>query len=164
MLPPCVLWMDPSRLTGLGWLWQEDGGSRFWTGEWAFQEAGEHIERTCQRYGPLLWIGWETYKPDPRLPQTNARDAIEPIGMARYLAGKHGCRVLQEAERHTPDADDQAMLKAVGWWVPGAKDSQSAACQMMRWLRKSGQLPPELAEKMSQAAGTVRHRHRKAQT
>lgn len=161
MLPPCVLWMDPGRITGLAWLWQEDGGSRFWTGEWAFQEAGERIERTCAKYGPLLWIGWETYKPDPRLPQTNARDATEPIGMARYLAGKHGCRVLQEADRHTPDADDRAMLIAAGWWLPGCKDSQSSAAHMMRWLRRSEQLPPEVAEKMSQAAATVGPRHRK---
>lgn len=156
MLPPCVLWMDPGGMTGLAWLWQLGGGSRFWAGEWPFQEAGECIEDTCQRYGPLLWIGWETYRARPGEPQHNARDAIEPIGMARYLAGKHGCRVLQEADRHTPDADDQAMLRAAGWWVPGKDDAQAAATHMMRWLRKTGQMPPEVAAKMSAAAGTVR--------
>lgn len=149
MLPPCVLWIDPGGMTGLAWLWQENGGSRFWADEYPFQEAGQHIEDTCQRYGPALWIGWETYQVTRGEPQANARDAIEPIGAARYLAGKYGCRVLMEGERHTPKPHEREWLQAAGWWVPGKNDAQSAACHMMRWLLRAGQMPPEVTDRVS---------------
>lgn len=164
MLPPCVLWIDPGGDTGLAWLWLEDGTRKFWATEYPFAEACQAIEDTCRLYGPALFVGWETYQVRAGEPQHNARDAIEPIGMARWCAIKHGCHILQEAARHTPDRDDQEWLRAAGWWVPGKDDAQSAAAHMRRWLLRSGQMPPEVTDKVSAAVATMTARHRRQKT
>jgi hypothetical protein len=153
MLPPCVLWIDPGGMTGLAWLY--DTGRAFWCDEHDFQTACARIEDTCHRYQNTLAIGWETYQVTRREPQTNARDAIEPIGAARYLAGKHGCLVLPEAPRHTPKPHEREWLQAAGWWVRGKDDAQSAACHMYRWLLRSGQMPPGVTGRVSEAVATL---------
>jgi hypothetical protein len=161
MLPPCVLWIDPGKMTGLAWLWQVNAGTSFWADEFAFQEAGQHIADTCARFGPTLAVGWETYRVDRSLPQTNARDAIEPIGVARWHAQKYGCRILPEGQRHTPTPADRQLLTRIGWWVPGKNDAQSAAWHMHNWCVRTGNLPPPVAAAaLSDPAGTLQGRHR----
>lgn len=153
MLPPCVLWIDPGGMTGLAWLYES--GAAFYADEFGFQDAGEQIESTCIRWGPALFIGWERYWIDRNRPQTDAASAIEVIGVARWHAQRARCHILPEANPYTPKPPDRAQLEAIGWWVKGKDDAQSAACHMLRWLRKTGNLPPAVAQRLSEAAGTV---------
>lgn len=136
-LPPAVLWMDPGGMSGIA---RYERGA-FSCGEYPFRQAGDLLYGMCQHWGPSLAIGWERYRALPGKPQANAADAIEPIGVARYFATAFSCAILPEAQQHTPDATDQQRLKALGWWIPGQDDSQSAACHLLLWLMREGRLP-----------------------
>jgi hypothetical protein len=150
MLPPIVLWVDPGLVTGLAWLLH---GWDFHADEFGFMEAGTSIERTCATYQGMAWIGWERFTIHPHTPPIDAHHAIEMIGVTRRYATHYLCKILTEAQQHTPKPLDQQRLKAIGWWVPGKKDAQSAACHMLNYLLKTGQVPPREREILDKLTG-----------
>lgn len=147
-LPPCVLWIDPGDMTGLARLVR---GREFHAGEWAFRDAGDRIYGCCAEWKSGLWVGWERYRIDPRKPQTHAYDAIGMIGVARYFATVFGCVILPPAQPDERNTASPAALKAIGWWIPGRDDAQSAAQHLAAWLQRTGNTPPELSVRMAEA-------------
>jgi hypothetical protein len=139
MLPPAVLWIDPGGMTGLARL--ERG--TFTVDERAFQAAGDFIVGMTYHYGPMLAVGWERFAILPSTHKlTPQPEALMVIGLALYHATANRCRILPEAEQMSPSREQQAMLKALGWWVPGKDDAQSAANHMLAHLLRTGDLPP----------------------
>jgi len=142
-LPPCLLWMDPGGMTGLAWLWLTDAGTppSFYTDEYRFAEVGDHIEDTCRRFGPALVLGYESYRVRPNMPQTNARDAMEPIGVLRHYGLRYGCQIV-----HADPGDRLVMTRAIltgfGWWPKGKKDAASATQHLAAWCLRENCLPP----------------------
>jgi hypothetical protein len=156
MIHPMVMWMDPGGDSGLAWLW--DTGTRFHADEFRLPQLVYQIEDTCSRYRRYAAVGWERYFPIPGKPQTNAADAIEPIGVLKSAAIRYGCTILKPAEPRTPDASEHQQLEAIGWWVPGKDDAQSAAGHMLRYCRRSGNLPPAVAAILSGLPDTIKGR------
>ena len=152
VLPPCVLWMDPGMISGLAWLWQ--GGTAFFTDEYPFDQVGKHIEDTCRAYGRGLVLGYETYKVRPNMPQTNARDAMEPIGVLRHYGLRYGCQVVHADPGDRLVATRQ-MLTAFGWWPKGKKDAASAAQHLAAWCLRENCLPPRERAIMSAGVSTI---------
>lgn len=150
-LPPVVLWCDPGGMTGIAIY----SGGHFAADEYAFQDACFLVDGWCMANGKGLWIGWERYAPIPGRPQKDAHTALEPIGVMRYLATLHGCRILPEAQQHTPDRADRERLQALGWWVPGKDDAQSAAAHMLRWMMREHLLPAREARILAELRGAV---------
>jgi hypothetical protein len=149
---PVIMWVDPGKMTGLAWLL---GGVEFHADEYGFDAAADRIEHTCRRYGPTLAIGWERYTILASMPQTDAAHAIEMIGVTRRYARRGHCHILPEAAQHTPGPFDRKVLETLGWWVKGRDDAQSAAAHMLRYLMRSGTLPPRVSAAVSEASGTV---------
>jgi hypothetical protein len=142
MLPPCVLWIDPGLVTGLAWY----ANGQHHTGEWDFMAAGDRIEQTCREFGNRLWIGWERYDIDTQRPQDDANSAIEVIGVAKREAAKHHCRQLTPAAPNQRKVATMRMLKALSWWAPGKKDSQSASQHMLGWMLRENAAPPAVRQ------------------
>lgn len=153
MIWPTVMWIDPGDMTGIAWLLA--GGTSFQVDEYPFNDAAFQIEQWCAAHQGTLAIGWERYTIRRDKPQTHAYDALGIIGCARYFSAKYGCHQLPPAEQHTPKTFERKQLEAIGWWVPGKDDAQSAANHMLRYLRRSGNLPPREAAILSAAAGTI---------
>ena len=145
MLPPVVMWVDPGGMTGIALYLTFEG--KLEVDEFPFQRAGEVIWNHMTHFRSALHVGWErfTILPDTHK-LTPQPEAIEVIGVTRFLAGVFGCRVLSPASQHTPDKTDQARLKALGWWTPGKNDAQSAAAHMLNWMLVAGELPPHERE------------------
>lgn len=154
MLPAAVLWVDPGGMTGLARYYSVYYKDRFWAAEYPFHGACDMIEDACSVWRTRLVIGWEQFVITPKTHKlTPQPDALHVIGVCRYLAGKYGCRVLPEGQRHTPTPRDRRRLQALGWWVPGKDDAQSAACHMLLWLEQSGELPPREREILAALQG-----------
>src|SRR5258708_2892987 len=118
MLPPAVMWVDPGLMTGIALYHRHN--DQFEVDEYPFQRAGEILWQRMQTGRSSLAIGWErfiitadTHKLTPQ------PEAIEVIGVTRFLAGVFGCRMLTPANPTSPDAEAQRRLKALGWWLPG---------------------------------------------
>lgn len=151
MLPPAVLWVDPGGMTGLARmsLAGQQPGYQFSADELPFHEACTSIEMWCSGWGGSLAIGWERFDINAethKKTRAGVHDAMHVIGVCRHLAYKYGCRAIEPAQQHTPTADDRAMLQRLGWWVPGKDDAQSAACHLLWWLIRSGELSPAQRE------------------
>ena len=153
MIPEAVLWCDPGDMTGLAWL--TGHGTRFYAWEFPFFEAGDQIEAACQQQGGRLAVGYERYDIRTKLPQTHAYDAIGIIAVTRRAVRRYGCQPLAPAQQHTPTPAERRELEAIGWWVKGRNDAQSAACHMLRWLRQSGNLPARERAILSEAVRTL---------
>jgi hypothetical protein len=114
--------------------------------ELPFGLACSEVDQVCAAWTNRLAIGWEAFTINSethKKTREGINDAMHVIGVCRYLTDKHGCRFLGEAHQHTPGPDDRDRLRRLGWWVPGKDDAQSAACHMLRWLKRSGELTPE---------------------
>jgi hypothetical protein len=153
MIPACVLAIDGGGMTGLAWLWE--GGTAFYADEYEPLTAADHIEATCAAWGPGLAIVWEAYKIRVNLPQTNAYDAIGINMAARWRATRHHCQIQPPAQQHTPVAAEHKELEAIGWWIKGKNDAQSAAWHLMHWLEQTGNLPPREREILSAVRTTI---------
>jgi hypothetical protein len=169
MLPPCVLWVDPGKMTGLAWLGAstyeavmhypgtdtlrapEASGHTYYVRELDFMKAGDALEAVCGWYGPLAWVGWEKFHIGPRTPAADAHHAIEMIGVTRRIATKHGCRILTPADPDDRKVASPAILSAIGWWIPGKDDAQSAAAHLLAWLLRTGNVPSDLGVRLATA-------------
>lgn len=140
-LPVAVMWVDPGQMTGVAVLLH---GNYFWASEAGFMEAGSHIESWCNNYGPQLAVGWERFTIQPRTPPQNAADAIEMIGVTRRIATRACCQILPPAQQHTPKPAERRILQALGWWVPGKNDAQSAAWHLVAWMLREKIAPPHV--------------------
>jgi hypothetical protein len=145
VLPPCVLWCDPGLTTGLAWF----ASGQHHTGEWDFMAAGDRIEQTCREFGRGCWLGFERYDVDVHRPQDDANSAIEVIGVAKREAAKHHCRLLTPAAPGQRKVATMKMLKALSWWAPGKKDSQSASQHMLAWMLRENAAPPGVRQVLS---------------
>lgn len=133
-----VLWIDPGKMTGLAG-WTEFAG--FYADEYEFMTAGDAIERMCELFGHGLYIGWEHFVIGPKTPAADAHYAIEMIGVARRAALKHNCKNVGPAQPDQRNKATMAMLQAIGWWVPGKDDAQSAAQHCLSWMMRNGCVP-----------------------
>ena len=149
MLPAAVMWIDPGMDTGLAVLLNS---RQFYADEYRFMQAAGAISYTCQAFRERLWIGWERYDIDRRLPQQDAHHAIEMIGVARREATENGCRILPPAAPADRKLATMAMLKAIGWWVPAKDDAQSAAQHMLAYLHRVHEVPPDQRAVLDQLA------------
>jgi hypothetical protein len=144
-----VLWIDPGGMTGLALYTPFTGMVQI--GEFAFMDAASRIESACRSYRPSLLVGWERFTITGQTHKKSAEgpaDAIEMIGVAKYLARLHGCQILRPAQQHTPDANDRKRLEALGWWRPGEDDAQSAAAHLLNWMLRENAMPPSVAAKL----------------
>jgi hypothetical protein len=154
MLPPALLWVDPGGMTGLARLRTAPAFETtrvmpvfFEADEFAFTAACLRIENMCEDYRGRLWLGWERFDITSNTHKlTRQSDALHVIGVCRFLAQKYGVRVLEPAQQMTPTKAEQEKLKALGWWVPGKDDAQSASAHLLRYLVRERELPPRETE------------------
>lgn len=153
MLPPAVMWVDPGGMTGIALYTRFE--SKLEVDEYPFQRAGEVIWNYLRHFRGNIAVGWErfTILPDTHK-LTPQPEAIEVIGVTRFLAMSFSARMLTPANQHTPDKLDQARLKALGWWRPGKDDAQSAAAHMLNWMLREGELPPHEREMIKVGLGS----------
>lgn len=141
------LWLDPGDMTGFALLTSHGD---FWADEFPFYVACDWVAWFCRTYGPGLKIGWERFTITAETHKlTRQPDAIHIIGVCRWQARLWHCQVLAEAQRHTPNAAEQAELRELNWWVPGKNDAQSAACHLLKHLQRSNTIPSVAAGKLA---------------
>jgi hypothetical protein len=141
-----VLWIDPGQVTGLA-VWVPQQSAVTFTGfladEWEFSEAADGIEWLCSNYRNHLTMGWEHFSINAATHKktASAHHAIEMIGVARRYSLQYHCKNVGPAQPEQRKKATMAMLQAIGWWVPGKDDAQSAAQHMLAWMFRAGCVP-----------------------
>lgn len=139
-----ILWIDPGKMTGLA-VWMPAGsslpGHEFWADEFEFMMAGNQIESICAWYGPSLRAGWEHFYVHEKTPGDDAHHAIEMIGVARRAITRYQCVQVGPAQPKQRLMATPRMLEAIGWWLPGKDDAQSAAQHLLAYMLRTGNVP-----------------------
>lgn len=152
-VPGIVIWVDPSDM--LGWFKWLPGINRVEGGECRFLEFGYRLERYAGMES-TLWLGWESFTIRPGTSRTTTdTSAPEAIGMLKWIAHRHGFRVLPPQQ---PDARvlGQKHLKAAGWQQPGLDDATSAAAHCLSWALSNHVAPSGLVSAiLSQEGDTL---------
>lgn len=141
-----ILGVDPGKMTGLAGF---DLGRELWNGSWERDTASAYAFLTeWATMGPELLIACERFVITAGTMKVGRGDenwSLELIGVARYLAARHGCAFeLQsagDAKRFAPDA----RLKQVGWWNPGHDHANDAARHVLLAVARH---EPKILEKL----------------
>ena len=146
--PAHLLWIDPGGMTGFAWLFDGVYG----TFEHPFGESCRVLEAACQAWGPLLHIGYERFTILPSTHKLHPEpEAYEFPGVIKAMAHKYRCVLLPPAAPSDRLMTSPAELKALGWWLPGKNDAQSAAMHLLSWMKRENCVPPELEAKLARA-------------
>jgi hypothetical protein len=145
----CVLWLDPGKMTG----WARLDGETFSSGEAPFYETGRIVRSHCTsiRYvsSPDVKVGYESFQVTPAsYRMLGSSDALQAIGMIRWLALDLGASLLPPASRQARDTVTPAMLKALEWYLPGKGHANDAARHLVAWMMRSGSLTSAMRAKI----------------
>jgi hypothetical protein len=141
-------------MTGLAVLINGDHAEHsFWADEFRFMKAGTVIESLADTYTNQLAVGWERYDIRPGSPTKDAANAIEMIGVTRWIATRECCQILPPAPQHTPKPAEREVLQALGWWVPAKNDAQSAAWHLVAWMLREKIAPPYVMAAIEKTGG-----------
>lgn len=140
-----VAWVDPGGMTGLA-VWHPATDQPF-IDEGNFATAAELAERICISY-TKVHVGWEAFTINAQTHKktADAQDAIMMIGAVKSAAVRYKRTILTPAQPGERLVATQAMLRAIGWWVPAKNDAQSAAQHLLAWMMRTNQVPPREAE------------------
>jgi hypothetical protein len=140
----CVLWLDPGKMTGHARL----DGEKFSSGEAPFYEAGQVVRSHCASSLDAK-VGYEAFQITPAsYRMLGSSDALQAIGMIRWLALDAGVSLLPPAPRQARDTISLAMLRALGWYLPGRGHANDAARHLAAWMVRSGSLTSAMRAKI----------------
>lgn len=152
-LKPCILAIDPGKITGVALLYTPDLGS-FQSHEAEFIKAGALIKDICETYGTQLDVVCEQFTISMRtVKNTQAPWSLEMIGVARYFCQAYTGKDLILYEQKPPLSTDER-LKAMDWYRPSrGGHANDATRQLLKHLMVHGfrddRLWPEEVDKFS---------------
>lgn len=142
--PPVTLWLDPGGMTGFA-CW-ESGNDHFWADEFAWDDACDKLATLASYYRSLLYIGYEKFTILPSTHKLSPQpEAYEFPGVVRYLARTWACGLLPPARPAERNVATSAMLRKIGWWLPGKNDAQSASQHLYAWMLRENCVPHRIA-------------------
>jgi hypothetical protein len=147
-----ICWLDPGATTGIAAYTFRAGGS-FHSWQLQFSETGRRIEELAGDWGPLH-LGYESFTITPGSHVRHDGSALMSIGMARWLAFKHGIAMLPS---QPPSARRLGLkhLKTVGWYRPGLGHANDAAAHLLTYFLAKNLLPEELKERLRGNSGDL---------
>lgn len=95
-----------------------------------FDECGDKLERIIEQHRPDV-VAERFVINTATATNTQAPWALEIIGVARYLAGKYGCRFAIRSQSSAVNFADDAKLRRLGWYVPGKRHLKRAQQQAL---------------------------------
>jgi hypothetical protein len=146
--PPVVLWVDPGGYTGFASMQYGQFAGR----EYAWGEACDYLTGFCHTYRMAAHIGYEVFTILPGTHKLSPQpEAYELPGVIKYLCRTYGCTLLRPAKPDERKTTKPAELRALGWWLPGQDDEQSAAMHLLAWYRRENCVPFDVAGKLSRS-------------
>jgi hypothetical protein len=140
----CVLALDPGLRHGLAHL-HRDGRTEAGEADWQpGLELLESLLTLCGAEGPVHLVGEAFFITTETGKKSQAPWSLEGLGVARYLAARHGVRLDVQAPTDAKGFGTRARLKQRGWWVPtDGGHAVDALRHLYLWLAKhEGVLPP----------------------
>lgn len=128
--PWWVITMDPGKMTGIAWLWQDCDAPGSVQLPW--DEVGAWLDRTLDMavqngrmptaiISEAFEITGQTHKKS-----RDGKTSLELIGVWRYLAAKYSVPFAIQQPNEALGFATNDKLRAIGWWVPGQDHARDA--------------------------------------
>lgn len=99
----------------------------------------------ARKYGDQLTIVYEKFTITAQtLRKAREYHAIEVIGVLKYAAFLHGCRLVEQTPGDAKKFATDARLRKVGLWVPGKDHARDAARHWLLFNVREGLINPEV--------------------
>lgn len=123
-----IIGVDPGKMTGLAWL--IDGV--FLSVDLPALDACNKVSQLLQsRDGRSAILAIERYNITAQtIKLTRQYDALETIGVCRWLAHIHGVQFILQAASTAQRCGNRDVLRTLGWWKPGGDHLNKAAAQV----------------------------------
>ncbi len=145
VLPSMTIWLDPGKTTGYAYL---TDSYNFHSGEADFMSLGTQLELTFSVHGSAAWVGWEDFLITPRTAAMHGSEfALEVIGVARYLATKYECTILDPCPPSGRELGSLQKLRRLGWYTPGKVHANDASSHLLAYCLREHILPDDLLHK-----------------
>lgn len=142
---PVYLYTDPGMTTG----WASFSELGFKSGQHDFDGICSYLERLTSYHGPNLHIGWEDFIITSKTYiKKESHWSMEVIGVIRWLAHKHGCKLLPTYTSSTLLPKGNEQLKRMGWYAVGMGHANDAAQHLMHYMMYDKKLPSNLLDRL----------------
>ena len=149
--PDVTIWLDPGKTTGFAcWDHRARSFTSFETDDLVTVGSSVELLALVNDHDEAFQaaIGWERYIITPgNARHGSAEWSLEVIGVARYLALKHGLAILKPQTSSMMKVSTDARLKLVGWHKPGKAHANDAARHLLRCMLRAGTLPFSIWDK-----------------
>lgn len=143
-VPRLLIGVDPGKATGLAWLFDND----FMSLDVSYMDACKKISRLLRLRGdrPAI-VAVERYNiTQQTVKLTRQYDALELIGVCRWLAYAHGAQFTLQAAGEAQRCGNRTTLRALGWWTPSGDHMNKAAAQLALAYQQT--FPLEFAKRL----------------
>lgn len=152
-----LIGVDPGLMTGVAWLLDDD----------TFESCDLPALDACDRIARLFSDHWNGGDQDDCRPiviaverysitqqtvkLTRQYDALEVIGVCRWIARYHGASFLLQGASAAQRVGNRDVLRTLGWWKPGGDHLNKAAAQVALAYQQT--FPHEFAKRLE--PGTI---------
>lgn len=144
-----IIGVDPGLQTGLAWLTSAGSDERFSSVDLPAMEACDRIARFLDdRCRQQAVIAVERFTVSGRAAKmTRQNDALEIIGVCRWLARRHGVSFLLQGAGDAQRVGSRELLTRLGWWAVGGDHLNKAAAQVALAYQRA--YPREFAQRIN---------------
>lgn len=137
-----VLAVDPGKCTGYFYDGDAYGGPQ--QNQLPALPFCEDAVNWARTHGAELTIVYEKFTiTQATLRKAREAHAIEVIGVLKYAAFQHGCRLIEQTPGDAKKFATDARLKHLGLWVPGKDHARDAARHWLLFNVREGRINPE---------------------
>lgn len=142
--PRLIIGVDPGQATGLAWMLDDD----FTSVDTTPLEACDKISQALRLRGDRsAVVAVERYNITQRTVKlTRQYDALEIIGVCRWLAHRHRAVFLLQGASDAQRCGNREVLRTLGWWKPGGDHLNKAAAQVALAFQRT--FPHEFAARL----------------
>jgi hypothetical protein len=131
-LPPVVCWLDPGLVTGIATYGHDVFAAYQIEGLYPF---GTWLDYTLAHADEPMAIGWESYLVTGARSRESAV-SLRVIGVAQYLALKHGAEILPEMPSSARVGISPAILKRLDAYQSGIPHAMDAMRHLVAWMAR----------------------------
>jgi len=142
--PDVIAWFDPGTTTG-GALY-DITNDRFDSKQYSAEELPVAVEALCIGYGRRLAVGYELYIQTPRpRPGSSAKPSNDAIAVIDAACARHATpQIKGQPSSARMLGGTLVFLRRLGWYRPGTRHANDAACHLFRHLIRMKPVPENI--------------------
>lgn len=144
--PTFIVWLDPGKTTGVAWY--DILADRFDCAQYDQDELVDAVDALVDEHEGRVAIGWELYIQTARSKGV-ASYSLGGIAKVKQLCKKREIPVLKGQPSSARNLQSTVVfLRRLGWYRPGMRHANDAACHLFRHLIRMHPIPEKIRTRL----------------